>query len=170
MKALIDLKVIAGSVNGDFDSNLSHLKTVGVIAHETLGHRRNRPGGSLCIASRPTAAATDIGTAPGGIDPVDAITPTTVSHAEPAVINPPSTGGSAATADATAGPGGAGSTRPAVSVCTQDADNKSEGASVNATGTQSAYARAATDGSVSTSTMATPQFKVIPAAVAVPSS
>lgn len=126
---------------------------------------------AACVSlAGPAVAAADAGAAPGGIDPADTLTPITVAHAEPAAVNALSTGGSAATADAKAGPGGAGGTRPANSVSTQDADKKSEGATVNATGTQSAYERTATDGTVSASTMAAPQFKVEPAVLAVPSS
>jgi len=89
----------------------------------------------------------------------------------PAQISAPSTGGTAATADASNGPGNAGKSAPASSVCTQDMGNKTEGASVNSTGTQCFYDRAATDGTiVGPALLAVPQLKVQRESVAVPAS
>lgn len=116
----------------------------------------------------PAAAAA--GGPVGGLDTSDPTTPVTITTAGPAVISALNTGGSAASADATAGPGGAGGSRPASSVCTQDVNNSGDGATVNAGGTQSAYSRMATDGTISKTEMAVPQFKVQAASLAVPSS
>jgi hypothetical protein len=120
---------------------------------------------SIALAG-PAAAAS--GGAVGGISP----DPSPVASADfsPAAVSAPSTGGSAALADASAGPGGAGSSRPASSVCTQDINNSGDGAAVNALGTQSAYNRTATDGNTAKSMVAVPQWKVSPAELAVPSS
>jgi hypothetical protein len=96
--------------------------------------------------------------------------PVTIASTGPAAISAPSTGGAAALADASAGPGGAGGSRPASSVCTQDVNNSGDGAAVNALGTQSAYSRMATDGNTAKSIVAVPQWKVQGAELAVPSS
>jgi hypothetical protein len=129
-------------------------------------------GAALAAAAVSLAgpAAAAAGGAVGGLDTSDPTMPVTVTTAAPAVMSALSTGGSAATADANAGPGGAGSSRPASSVCTQDVNNSGDGATVNTAGTQSAYSRMATDGVISKTEMAVPQFKVQAAALAVPSS
>lgn len=117
----------------------------------------------------PALAATGTSAVSGGINPSDTVTTVTITDSSPAPVNALSTGGSAATADASAGPGGVGSSRPASSVCTQDVNSGGDGATVNTAGTQSAYSRMATDGTISKTEMAVPQFKVQSASLAVPS-
>jgi len=90
-----------------------------------------------------------------------------IPNAGPAAMDAPAMGSDAASADAK---GSLGNSSPVSSLCEQNAAGSavSDGATVNSSGTDSAYSRAATDGNVLASVAAVPQYKAqqMPIAVA----
>lgn len=90
----------------------------------------------------------------------------TIPNAGPAVMNVPAMGSDAASADAK---GSLGNSSPVSSVCAQNAAGSavSDGATVNSSGTESAYSRAATDGNVRASVTAVPQYKAQQMSIAI---
>lgn len=120
---------------------------------------------SIALAGPVTGVAV-ASTDSGGITPD--LGPVVIASSAPAVTSP--TISSGADADATAGPGGAGSLdRPANSLSTQDSGNNKGGATVNTTGIQSNDKSSSTDGSMTTqSYVAAPQWKALSSAATAP--
>lgn len=90
----------------------------------------------------------------------------TIPDAGPAAINAPSMGSDAASADAK---GSLANSSPVSSVCQQNASGSAliDGATVNTSGSESAYNRSATDGNVTASMTAVPQYKAQQMAIAI---
>lgn len=90
----------------------------------------------------------------------------TIPDAGPAAINAPTTGPDAASADAK---GSLANSSPVSSVCQQNAAGSalSDGAKVDSSGSESAYNRTATDGNVTASMTAVPQYKAQQMAIAI---
>lgn len=90
----------------------------------------------------------------------------TIPDAGPAAINAPAMGSDAASADAK---GSLSNSSPVSSVCEQNAAGSvlRDGANVNSSGSESVYNRAATDGNVTVSMTAVPQYKAQQAAIAI---
>lgn len=90
----------------------------------------------------------------------------TIPNAGPAVINAPAMGSDAASADAK---GSLGNSSPVSGVCQQNASGSdlADGATVNTGGSESAYNRSATDGKVTASMSAVPQYKAQQMAIAI---
>lgn len=90
----------------------------------------------------------------------------TIPDSGPAVINAPAMGSDAASADAK---GSLGNSSPVSSVCQQNASGSdlTDGATVNSSGSESAYNRSATDGNVTASMTAVPQYKAQQMAIAI---
>ncbi len=91
---------------------------------------------------------------------------TTVPDAGPAAVNAPTIGADAASADAK---GSLGNASPTSTVCEQNAggSGSKDGALVNTSGSDSAFNKPATDGTVVTSASAVPQVKAQQMAIAI---